>query len=123
MHVRARVALALSLPPLLAIACGGAPQPPSAAPLPPATSASSAPSPPPAAPTVDDARAFVDQVDSDLRDLWVARDRASWLSSTYITDDSEALAARMEQATAEYVTKKVHEARRFAGVQLPDDVG
>lgn len=69
-----------------------------------------------------EARAFVDRVESDLRDLWVARDRAAWVSATYITDDTEALAARTEQATAEYVTKAVHEAQRFAGLDLPPDV-
>jgi peptidyl-dipeptidase A len=78
--------------------------------------------PAPAAPTVDEARAFLDQVDKDLRDLWTARDRAGWVSTTFITDDTEALAARTEQATAEYVTKRVHEAHRFAGMQLPDDL-
>ncbi len=74
------------------------------------------------APTVDDARAFLAQVDKDLHDLWARRDRAAWVSLTYITDDTESLAAAGEQATAEYVTKKVQEAKRFDGLALPPDL-
>ena len=54
--------------------------------------------------------------------LWAARDQAGWVSQTYITDDTEALAAAGEQATAAYVTKKVHEAQRFDGLALPWDL-
>jgi peptidyl-dipeptidase A len=71
---------------------------------------------------VEEARAFLDKVDADLRDLWTARDRAGWIAETYIMDDSEAVAARMEKETAQYVTRKVHEAQRFAGLKLPDDL-
>jgi peptidyl-dipeptidase A len=133
MLARQRLALVLSLaaasslPLLGSFACGGAQESP-IAPCPPVAVA-----PPPLASggggaattapaTVDDARAFLVQVDADLRELWKARDRAAWVSLTDITDDTEALAAAGEQATAEYVTRKVHEARRFEGLALPDDL-
>jgi peptidyl-dipeptidase A len=108
----------------LAAACGGGQpvvaSPPAAAP----------PAPPPAAsaatesarPTVEDARAFLSGVERDLRKLWVARDRAAWVNQNFITDDTEALSAAGEEATAEYVTKAIHEARRFAGLELPADL-
>ena len=64
----------------------------------------------------------MDQVEKDLRDLWVARDRATWVAGTYINDDTEALAANGEEATSAYVTRKVHEAQRFAGLDLPADL-
>ena len=44
-------------------------------------------------PTVEEARAFYTQVDADLRRLWIARDKAGWVSENFITDDTEALAA------------------------------
>ena len=119
MHGRSLL-LALSLP-TLALACG-APQTPTSTPTPTSTSTSSPPPPSTSPPTVDDARAFLSQVEADLRDLWIARDRAQWVAETDITADTEALAARTEQATAEYVTKKVHEAARFASLTLPDDL-
>src|SRR5215831_14572748 len=48
--------------------------------------------------TVDEARKFFDQVDKDLHRLWAARDRASWVSENFITDDTEQLAADNEEA-------------------------
>ena len=110
------------LPAVTLVACGGGEPPPPApppCPVAPAAPVVGAPPASPAAPTVDDARAFLAQVNDDLRTLWVERDRAGWVSQTYITDDTEALAASGEEATAEYVTKKVHESHRFDALALP----
>jgi peptidyl-dipeptidase A len=115
-----------ALPLLTLLACGAA-TPTAATTASASASASacasaSAPASASATATVDEARAFVDDLDAHLRELWAARDRAAWVSETYITDDSEALAAAGEQRVAEYVARKLHEARRFAGLALPDDV-
>ena len=64
-----------------------------------------------AAPTADEAKKFVEQVDKDLRRLWVARDRAGWVNQNFITDDTEALSAAGEEATAAYVTEAITKAR------------
>jgi peptidyl-dipeptidase A len=140
MHAGYRLVLALAVPTLFAggglIACGGAQQPPTSTPTSPpsttsppnttststTTSTTTSTSIPTSPPTLDEARAFLTRVDADLRDLWTARDRAGWVAETFITDDTEALAARTEQATAEYITKTVHEAQRFSGMQLPEDL-
>ncbi|MEO6419024.1 MAG: M2 family metallopeptidase, partial [Polyangiaceae bacterium] len=74
------------------------------------------------APTVEDAQKFMTQVDKDLRRLWVARDRAMWVNENFITDDTEALGAAGEEATAEYITRTIKEAQKFAGLKLPDDL-
>ena len=73
-------------------------------------------------PTVEEARAFLEQVDKDVRRLWVARDQAGWVSMNFITGDTEALAANGEAATAAYMTKTIQAARRFDGLALPDDL-
>ena len=78
------------------------------------TSVPTAPAPA-AAPTADDAKKFVAEVDKDLRRLWVARDRAGWVNQNFITDDTEALSASGEEATAAYVTEAITKARRFDG--------
>lgn len=67
--------------------------------------------------TPDEAKKFVEQVDKDLRRLWTARDRAGWVNQNFITDDTEALAASGEEATAAYVTDAIQKARRFDGVK------
>jgi peptidyl-dipeptidase A len=79
--------------------------------------------PPPAGPpTVDEARRFFGDVDKDLHRLWVARDRAAWVSENFITDDTEQLAADGEEATAAYVARAIHASRRFDGLELPPEL-
>ncbi len=72
-------------------------------------------------PTGDDARRFLAEVDRDLRRLWIMRDRAAWVNQNFITDDTEAMGAAGEEATAEYVTRKVLESKRFDGLKLEAD--
>jgi peptidyl-dipeptidase A len=74
--------------------------------------------PPP--PSAGEAHAFLGRVNDELRKLWIARDRAGWVSQNFITDDTEILAADAEAATAAYVSRAVHEASRFEGLKLPD---
>jgi peptidyl-dipeptidase A len=112
-------------------ACGGAatqspcPTPPAVAAAPASASAVPPPGPPaPGAPTVDEARAFVADVEENLLRLWRARDEASWVSANFITDDTEALAAAGEEATAAYVGDAIKRSRRFDPIKdrLPPDV-
>ncbi|MFO0664721.1 MAG: M2 family metallopeptidase [Polyangiaceae bacterium] len=76
----------------------------------------------PAAATPEEAKAFLAQVDTDLRKLWVARDRAGWVNANFITDDTELLSAAGEEATAEFMTKTILAAKKFDGVPLPPDL-
>jgi peptidyl-dipeptidase A len=107
----------------LAAACGGE-APPAAAPCPKCEQAATTPttSPSVGAATPEEAKKFIEQVDKDLRRLWVARDRAGWVNQNFITDDTEALAASGEEATAAYVTDAIQKARRFDGVKGIDPV-
>src|SRR5262245_16245675 len=73
-----------------------------------------------ARPTAEEARAFLERVNTDLKKLWMARDRASWVNQNFITEDTDALAADAEVATAAYVSRAVREAARFEGLKLPD---
>jgi peptidyl-dipeptidase A len=107
-------------------ACGGN-EPAPAAPCPkcqdPVTSApSGAPAPSSAPASAEEAKKFIEQVDKDLRRLWVARDRAGWVNQNFITDDTEALAASGEEATAAYVTDAIQKARRFDGVKMDPQI-
>lgn len=102
------------------MACGGN-EPAAQSPCPkcdasPATTATTTP-PTPSAATPEEAKKFIEQVDKDLRRLWVARDRAAWVNQNFITDDTEALAAQGEESTAAYVTEAIQKARRFDGVK------
>ena len=99
-------------------------------PPPPPPHVAFAPAPPPpatvaatAGPTVEEARAFVSSVDADLRKLWVASSRASWVAQNFITDDTEALSASAEEASMEYLSRTIKASTRFDGLPLPPDVG
>ena len=129
MNRRATVGIALFLPLLVVTGCGAPPvQGPTAnaAAAPAAAPSSPAVSPQPAvtSPTAAEAQSFINGVEKDLRRLWVARDEASWVNQNFITDDTEALSAAGEEATAAYVGEAVHRAQRFEPIiaQLPGDL-
>src|SRR5689334_1839588 len=65
--------------------------------------------------TLEEARAFLDRANARLLDLGAKAERASWVQSTYITDDTELLAAdaRREQIAA--TLELAAEATRFDG--------
>src|SRR4051794_4393112 len=47
-------------------------------------------------PSAGEAHAFLGRVNDELRKLWIARDRAGWVSQNFITEDTEILAADAE---------------------------
>ena len=63
------------------------------------------------APTVAEAKAFADEAEARLFELSLEASRAGWVQSTYITDDTEALAAKANErainAGVEYAKKAV----------------
>lgn len=77
----------------------------------------------PRAPDAAEAAAFVQQTDADLKKLWMARDRTSWINMNFITDDTDTVSARAEEASMEYLSRRIRESRRFEGLQLPQEVG
>ena len=93
---------------------------------PPAQMAATAPTEAAAAPaaatgeypmTPEGARAFVAAVEKDLFDLSVISSRAQWVNSTYINDDTDALAAHFGTITTEKGVKYATEAAKYAQVQ------
>ncbi len=66
-----------------------------------------------AAPTEGEAKAFVAQVDKDLRRLYVQQARADWAKMTNITPETEAAAAAAGAETLSYMTKAVLRTARF----------
>ena len=76
----------------------------------------------PEPPTVEEARRFVDQANARLLDLSNRQQRAEWVQSTYITDDTERMAADAREATIAATTELAVEARRFESLRLPPDI-
>jgi peptidyl-dipeptidase A len=69
--------------------------------------------------TAEGARAFLTEVNQELLELVNAASRAGWTQSTYITVDTEIMAARANEALVKAQTRYAQEAVRFDKVQLP----
>jgi len=71
-----------------------------------------------AAPTPQDADAFVERVNRELRRLWVEDSRAQWIKATYITADTDAAAAAAHSRTLAYWREAVDQARAYRDLPL-----
>jgi peptidyl-dipeptidase A len=77
--------------------------------------------PAPAGASPADAKTFLDNVNATLLKLGIAQGQAGWVQQTFITDDSEAIAARVNQEFADAMAKFAKEAVRFDKVEVPAD--
>ena len=73
-------------------------------------------------PTVEEARAFVDDAEARLVELWIDAGRAAWVQSTFITDDTTAIAADAQTAVIGATMELASAAARFDGVELPEEI-
>src|SRR5438876_945903 len=73
-------------------------------------------------PTVAEAKAFLEATESKLLVLSVESSRADWVKNTYITDDTETLAAKADERAIAATVDLVKQSKRFDGLQLPDDL-
>jgi peptidyl-dipeptidase A len=73
-------------------------------------------------PSVEEAKTFLDGAEAKLLTLSEESGRASWVQSTYITGDTEALAARANQRQIDAVVDLVKQSKRFDGLKLPEEL-
>jgi peptidyl-dipeptidase A len=73
-------------------------------------------------PTLAEARAFLDRAQSKLLDLSVQQQRADWVKSTFITYDSEILAAKADQDVIAATMQLAKESTRFSHLRMPEDM-
>jgi peptidyl-dipeptidase A len=109
---------ALAAGPLVACSMTAAQPAPAPAARPAAQPAAAAPA---VQPTAAEATAFVDQAEQRLLGLWIDRDRAQWVQSTYITSDTELLAAQANEKVIAASVELAKQAVRFDGLELPYD--
>ncbi len=73
-------------------------------------------------PTLGEARAFIDQAQSKLLELSVQDNRADWVRSTFITYDTEILAAKADENLIEATMQMAQESTRFGRLKMPADM-
>ena len=71
---------------------------------------------PAAVPTVAEADAFVARAEHELAEYSVINNRASWVNATYITEDTDALAAYFGTIGTEMQVRLAGEAAHYANV-------
>ncbi len=90
--------------------------------LPPAAGAHEEPVAAAHPPTAEGAARFVDAAEADLLALLSAAERAAWVQATYITVDTQAIAAAANEELLAAASRYAQEAARFDGLELPYDV-
>jgi peptidyl-dipeptidase A len=71
-------------------------------------------------PTLAEAEKFMADAETRLKDLALRAQRAGWVQSTYITDDTETLAADANKDYIAAVTELAEKSRRFDRLQKPE---
>src|SRR6185436_18111921 len=74
------------------------------------------------APTAADAQKFIDDVNASVLKLVTDQQQAEWVAENFITDDTEAIAAKANQAFIEATARYAKEAVKFDKVDVPADV-
>jgi peptidyl-dipeptidase A len=72
-------------------------------------------------PTSADAEKFVTDAERQLFDLGIKAQRAGWVQENFITDDTEQMAADINDQLTELATRLAKEAVHFDGLALPYD--
>jgi peptidyl-dipeptidase A len=73
-----------------------------------------------AEPTLAEAEKFMADAEARLQELGLRAQRAGWVQSTYITDDTEVLAADTNKDYIAAVTELAEKSRRFDALQKPE---
>jgi len=74
------------------------------------------------APTAEEARQFIEKAESELLQLSNEASQAAWVQSTYITLDTEALAAKANERLISASVRLAKEAARYEKAALPEDL-
>ena len=69
-------------------------------------------------PTPEEARKFIDDAEQKLLVLQVEQNRADWIKDTYITDDTEEIAAKLDERAINATVDFAKQSTRFDGLQL-----
>ncbi len=76
----------------------------------------------PKPPTLTEARAFMDRAQAKLLDLSVQQQRADWVKDTFITYDTEILAAKADEQVIAATMELAKQSTRFNQLKMPEDL-
>src|ERR1700687_728344 len=71
--------------------------------------------------TPEEAQAFAAKVSRHVKRLWTKAGTADWIKNTYITDDTERIAAWANEDVLAYLSQSIKESARYQGLNLDAD--
>jgi peptidyl-dipeptidase A len=71
---------------------------------------------------VEEARKFLAGAEAKLLEVGVEAARADWVKATYITEDTQLLAAKADERSINATVQLAKQATRFDGLRLPEDL-
>jgi len=72
--------------------------------------------------SLEEAQAFMKETESRLLTLWIKTGRAAWIQSSFITADTNALAALANKEMISFTTELAHGVGRFNALDLPEEL-
>lgn len=75
-----------------------------------------------AEPTIADAQKFMDRAEQQILHLSTEGQRAAWVEETYITSDTEQIAAHVSDEGIATTTRLINESRQFDHLNLPPEL-
>jgi peptidyl-dipeptidase A len=73
-------------------------------------------------PTVAEAQQFMDKAEARLAELSVKGNQANWIHENFITEDTEGIAAAVNDEITAVTTELVEQAKRFDGLKMPAEL-
>ncbi|HXZ11939.1 MAG TPA: M2 family metallopeptidase [Candidatus Sulfotelmatobacter sp.] len=73
-------------------------------------------------PTVETAKIFIEGAEKKLLDLWIRGMRTEWVHETFITSDTETIAAQADEAIKAATANLAAEARQYESLKLPEEI-
>jgi len=73
-------------------------------------------------PTVGEAEQFMNKAEARLAELSVKGNQANWIHENFITEDSEGIAAAVNDEITAVTTELVEQAKRFDGLKMPAEL-
>ena len=74
------------------------------------------------APTIQDAKEFLEQAETEIVELSLEAAKVYWIQANFITEDTNFLAAKAGADIAKLSTRLANQAKRFNDVSLPSDM-
>ena len=69
---------------------------------------------------VKEAEAFMSRLEKELLQLWIAQERAHWVSATHITHDTEVIAAQADERVMEFMTRNADQVMTFRSLDVSE---